>query len=275
MSAPEARGAAPEAAAAAPCRLLAWDSEHFGLRIARLTTGRPTGDDLARALAWCRGEAIDCLYLLADAADPTSIRCAEAAGFGLVDVRVTLEHSLGPSGGPPATAGIAIRSAAAPGDLAALGAIAAAAHRGTRFWNDPRFPDADCGRLYRAWIENSARGWADAVLVAEAAAARRDAGPLAGYVTCHLDGAAGSIGLVGVDAGCRGAGLGGALVAAALDWLAAHGAARAEVVTQGANIAAQRLYQRAGFVTREIGLWYHLWPRGRADARDTPGSAAR
>lgn len=263
--------------AAAPCEPLAWDSEHFGLRIARLTTGRPTADDLARARAWCAEEAIDCLYLLADAGDPAAVRRAEAAGFGLVDVRVTLERPIGPAeAAGAARGGAAIHTAAVPGDLPALAAIAAAAHRGTRFWNDPRFPDADCERLYRAWIENSARGWADAVLVAEAAAGPSGDGTVAGYLTCRLDGAAGSIGLVGVDPRHRGAGLGGALVAAALGWLAAHGAERAEVVTQGANAAAQRLYQRAGFVTREVGLWYHLWPRtGRDDAREAAGSAAR
>ncbi len=254
---------AARAVAAAPCEPLAWDSEHFGLRIARLTTGRPSADDLERARAWCAEQAIDCLYLLADAGDPAAVRRAEAAGFGLVDVRVTLERPLGAAEAADGVRGaeVAIRPAAVPGDLPALGAIAAAAHRGTRFWNDPGFPDADCERLYRAWIENSARGWADAVLVAEAAPGTQDTGAAAGYVTCRLDGAEGSIGLVGVDARRRGAGLGGALVAAALGWLAAHGAERAEVVTQGANVAAQRLYQRAGFVTREVGLWYHLWPR--------------
>jgi ribosomal protein S18 acetylase RimI-like enzyme len=31
------------------------------------------------------------------------------------------------------------------------------------------------------------------------------------------------------------------------------------VVTQGRNVAAQRLYQRAGFVTASTQLWYHRW----------------
>lgn len=261
----------PAASPAAPCERLAWDSEHFGLRIGRLTARRPSAEELELAAAWCRDHAIDCLYLLADAADPTAVRRAEEAGFGLVDVRVTLERALGP-GDREAAAGAAIRPASVPGDLVALGAIAATAHRGTRFYNDPGFPDADCERLYRAWIDNSARGWAGAVLVAEAAGSAGSASEPAGYVTCHLDGTDGSIGLIGVAAGHRGAGLGGALVAAALGWLADRGANRAEVVTQGANVAAQRLYQRAGFVTRELGLWYHLWPGG---AGDRTGRASR
>src|SRR5207247_8333229 len=52
------------------CRFLPWDSEFFGLRIAalELAAGAPVAaPSFERALAWCRSEAIDCLYLLAAA----------------------------------------------------------------------------------------------------------------------------------------------------------------------------------------------------------------
>ena len=50
-----------------------------------------------------------------------------------------------------------------------------------------------------------------------------------------------------------------ALIAAALDWCEAEGAEEVAVVTQGRNVAAQRLYQRCGFVTQRLELWYHKW----------------
>jgi hypothetical protein len=31
------------------------------------------------------------------------------------------------------------------------------------------------------------------------------------------------------------------------------------VVTQGNNLAAQRLYQTCGFLSRDLQLWYHKW----------------
>ena len=45
----------------------------------------------------------------------------------------------------------------------------------------------------------------------------------------------------------------------ALDWFATQGVEKVTVVTQGRNGAAQRLYQRCGFVTGSIHLWYHKW----------------
>ena len=109
--------------------------------------------------------------------------------------------------------------------------------------------------LYETWIRRSCEGYADAVLVAETGG-----GP-AGYITCHLSGSppAGSIGLVGVGGDARGAGTGTTLVGAAIEWFQGRGVQEVSVVTQGRNLAAQRLYQRAGFRIQAVELWYHKW----------------
>jgi RimJ/RimL family protein N-acetyltransferase len=69
----------------------------------------------------------------------------------------------------------------------------------------------------------------------------------------------GRIGIFAVAAEAQGKGLGHRLVDAALTWLARQGAARVTVVTQGRNSQAQRVYQRAGFRTHLVELWYHCW----------------
>ena len=71
--------------------------------------------------------------------------------------------------------------------------------------------------------------------------------------------AAGQIGLVGVHPDARGNGVGAALVNAGLRWFGSVGARDVAVVTQGQNVTAQRLYQRCGFATSRIELWYHKW----------------
>jgi dTDP-4-amino-4,6-dideoxy-D-galactose acyltransferase len=221
-----------------PCERLDWDSEFFGRRIARVRS-------LAGALEWAAAERIDCLYFLADP-DPESIAAAEASGFRLVDIRVTLERPLGEA--PERPTGI---RPARPEDIPALRAIAARAHHGGRFDADPVF-HARRAALYETWIENSCRGYADAVFVSSAE------NLAAGYVSCHLSPEKeGSIGLLAVDTPFRQRGLGARLVNAALEYFRENGMRRARVVTQGANSASQRLYQNCGFRTVATQLWYH------------------
>jgi dTDP-4-amino-4,6-dideoxy-D-galactose acyltransferase len=239
------------------CEVLAWDSEFFGCRIGRIVPIGATGDRLDRAVlaevdAWCRTEAIDCLYFLAGSGDPATAALAEESGFRLVDLRVTLEGPLTPGPSP-----IPVRQSRIE-DIPALRRIAAASHHDSRFYADPHFDRGRCDELYATWIEKSCRGeGADVVLVAEAD------GAAAGYISCRMlsegTGLIGLIGLIAVDAAARGRGLGGALVGAAQSWLAARGASRVRVATQGRNARAQRFYQAHGLLTQSIGLWFHRW----------------
>jgi dTDP-4-amino-4,6-dideoxy-D-galactose acyltransferase len=81
-----------------------------------------------------------------------------------------------------------------------------------------------------------------------------------GYISCHLlDQAKGQIGLCGVSKESQGKGIGLLLVSASLRWFVDHGVQRATVVTQGRNCKAQRLYQRCGFLTQSVQLWFHKW----------------
>jgi dTDP-4-amino-4,6-dideoxy-D-galactose acyltransferase len=249
------------------CDFLEWDSAHFGYRIARAAGNRLDRSNLGAMLAWCETHQIDCLYFLADSHDGQTIRLAEATQFSLVDVRLTLDRHLDRTTTPcPVSAGLTIREWR-PGDLAALRAIARQSYRDTRFYYDGHFATASVDALYETWIEKSCRGYADAVLVAEAEQ------QAAGYLSCHiLDGAWGQVGLVGVHPAWQGQGIGHALVDSALGWFAARGLQQVRIVTQGRNIAAQRLYGCCGFLPRTLQLWYHRWfPSGSAMAAGTGG----
>ena len=87
---------------------------------------------------------------------------------------------------------------------------------------------------------------------------------VAGFVTCHVDGTKGSIGLIAVDERARGKGLGAALVLSANSWFREAGVSSVTVVTQGANLPAQRLYQAAGFASQAVEIWFHLTLSGNA-----------
>ncbi len=251
--------------------------------------GRLAPETLAAIERWVAREGIECLYFLADPGDPETAPLAEESGFRLVDLRVTLERRLGGSGGDKAAAAAAVSSAgppaaavpagdtdvaaagepekttrppvpvrpAAAADLPRLRRIAAASHRDSRFYHDRHFDRRRCDALYAGWIETSCADPAGVVLVAAAA---DPAGPPAGYVTGTIgEDGEGRIGLFAVAADARGRGVGGALIAAVLDWFAGRGADPVSVVTQGRNVRAQRLYQRFGMRTRSVEPWFHRW----------------
>jgi dTDP-4-amino-4,6-dideoxy-D-galactose acyltransferase len=182
-----------------------------------------------------------------DAGDVAESLAAQGAGFRLVDVRVELHR--------PTAAGHAAVREHHEGDVQALRSMARVSHSDTRFYADPRFPRGRCDDLYEVWIRRSCDGWAQTVLVPD------EGGTPAGYVTVHVDeaGQRGSIGLIAVAPDGRGRGVGETLVRGAVDWCHRRGLREILVVTQGRNVSAQRVFQRCGFRTATVGLWFHKW----------------
>ena len=58
-------------------------------------------------------------------------------------------------------------------------------------------------------------------------------------------------------------------VRAAQRWFADHDAAVVTVVSQGGNRAAQRTYERCGFLNDDTALWFHRWFAGPSGATGT------
>ena len=234
----------------ASCAFLPWDSEFFGVRIARLVSGKLTPDLLSEAMRWCESEKIECLYFLAESGDRETVRLAEDARFRFVDIRVKLTREL--DSAPPVQRAGSVRLFMGP-DLPALKTIARVGHRASRFFSDPRF-GADAGeRLFDVWIERSCRNPASTVLVAESE------GTASGYCAIHVEDGEGVIGLIAVAPRMQGRGLGRDLIAAASTHFQQQGIQKISVVTQGRNIQGQKLYQRCGFITESVMLWYHKW----------------
>ena len=245
------------------CELLEWDSQFFGVRVARVVGDWLDQHRIAEIDEWCRAARVDCLYFLSRFDQFQTTRLAEGYGFQLVDVRVILVFERFSSGvkgnedvrGP----NVSIRPAR-DDDLPVLREIAQRSYRHSRFYYDEHFRRNRCDELYAVWIEKCCHGRADIVLVAEMA---DFTGPI-GYVTCKLDRGyrLGEIDLVAVAEAAAGRGVGLCLIDVAKQWFRDNEVARVMVATQGRNIAAQRLYQRSGFLTHGVQLWYHRWFEG-------------
>ncbi len=243
------------------CIFLPWDTHFFGVRIGRVNPHYLTKTSMRDILKWEKSNSIDCLYFLAEFDDPETIRLAEANHFQLEDIRITLESNRSRNEkNIYRVVGNIITRTVQPADISTLEDIARKSHKDTRFYFDRNFSKEKCDSLYATWIRRSCEGWADQVLVAEMN------GRAVGYITCKaLDESVGQIGLVGVDEQARGQGIGKSLILAALDWFSIHNIHSAQVVTQGRNISAQRLYQKCGFTIHSLQLWYHRWTNRPGD----------
>jgi ribosomal protein S18 acetylase RimI-like enzyme len=219
--------------------LLTWDTEFWGTRV-----GRAFDPDIDK---WAIDNTIGCMCLLIDAEDHKAIHRAEQNGARLMDTRIEFVRQTGPE--------VAISRSVRDEDVDYLAEIARTAFRGlTRFYADPRFADSRCSELYETWLRSSVNGWAKEVRMVN-----DGIGP-AGFVTIHDDGEhRASIGLIAVAKRARSRGVGLNLTKAAVDWAYHEGFTDISVVTQGCNDAAQRTFQRAGFVTSNVAVWLHKW----------------
>ncbi len=234
---------------------LPWDSDHFDRRIARASAPQLDATLCRRLLQACEDQSIDCLYFLADAADQDTVSLLQQNGFDFVDIRLTLVGNVNSMPKYTPVDDIQFRLGDA-GDISALLPIAASSYRQSRFYVDRRFGSEKASEMYEIWLRKCLTpDRAQAVVVAELQ------GSPIGYVTCRVDSATGEggIGLVGVAESGRGLGVATGMTHYAIRWMREQDASRISVVTQGRNVPAQRLFQRCGFVTGAVELWFHKW----------------
>ncbi len=232
---------------------LGWDSDLFGFEIGRVAHG--TGATaLADAVREGDKRGLRCLYLLVPAADADLLELAQRLGFLVRDVRLEFRR---PVEGHPANMNGLRR--ATQGDLAVLEPIARERFVTTRFFLDPEFPRDRSAELYVRWLRGGIEARAGKVTLI--------AGDGRGFITCRLDRVAGAghIELIAVAADAERTGMAGSLMEGAGELFAEAGMRTALVVTQAANIAAQRLYQRYGYRTADAAVWLHRWREGHED----------
>jgi dTDP-4-amino-4,6-dideoxy-D-galactose acyltransferase len=233
---------------------LAWDSDFFGINIGYVSCLRLTPNIEKRVKGFIRKEKIDMLEYLCNCHDKKSVMTAEKNGYSFVDIRLTFEKQLRKTERINIPEGYLIRKATKD-DIGRLKKIAGNIYKLSRYYYDANFDQVKVSEFYANWIEKAVLGTFDHYT----------------YVLCHGEAPVGfcsvreqrknaaSIGLFGMSADYSGKGLAQILLDATLQKLKENGIDYVEVVTQGRNYGAQRLYQRAGFVTKSTELWYHKW----------------
>ena len=226
---------------------LVWDSAFFGMRVDAVSV---TGSDAAQSLLDClQREVARLTYVffepqLAEGDDLR--RILRAAGGLPYGTRALYRKTMDESCKSACSSSCRVVT-----KTPALEALAYVSGGCSRFLRDPGLAPS-FRRLYGTWLDRElARGQ---VFV------RPDAAAPKGMVTVSVtEAGCGKIGLMAVDASCRGTGVGTSLMQDAESWLRRRGVTVYEVVTQGENAGACALYEKCGFTRASTTEIWHVW----------------
>jgi GNAT superfamily N-acetyltransferase len=251
---------------------LAWDTNHFGLRCARIgpVCVHPACSPSERievlsplvdqALDWCRDHGFRLVLRRMVAARNAEASVFEARGFRLVDMITTLTASADGTGSSD------IRPLE-DRDLPSARRIVAESFTQTRFLADRRLDPAKSRDVYVQWLNGLATGAGSGEKQGDGAAVlvASEGADVAGFVALRRDPLQdpvfgvrlASIELFAVAAAARGRGHGARLLAAAKSWARSRAAALVEASTWAAAGDALRSYRSAGFEMRDSLLSFH------------------
>ena len=225
---------------------LQWDSVFFGLRIGRTDiVSNERWQMLLQEVSSLQMQ-YDLIYVFSERELPT-----DTIGMRLVDTKTIYAKSIDTSAIMPATVEH-YQESLPNADLYRLALVSGVY---SRFRLDDSLPIDSYERMYRCWIERSVDGsMADLVFV------HRTDNQIDGMITLKIDDDIAHIGLVAVDEGAQGKGIGTMLIKSVEAYLQGNTMVRhLKVATQWANKPACQLYEKNGFVVEEKTNIYHWW----------------
>jgi|TARA_B100002003_G_C14146049_1_gene551042 dTDP-4-amino-4,6-dideoxy-D-galactose acyltransferase len=238
------------------CQKREWDSNFFGVNVGYISCLRLTPNIEKYIKKFVRKEKIDLLEYLCNCHDKESVSIAEINNYSFVDIRITFEQTLNNKMIIEESNEFSFRKGEEK-DIEKLREIAKGIYKYSRYCYDTNFDRDKVFEFYSGWVEKAILGQFDDYA----------------YILCHNDEPVGfctitehsfdaaRIGLVGIASNYTGNRLAQYLLNMSMLQLQQKGIKYMDVVTQGRNYAAQRLYQKCGFVTKMTELWYHKWFR--------------
>jgi len=236
-------------------KLMEWDSDFFGFNIGYVSCRRLTENIESYIKQKSQELNIDMIQYNCNCHDQVSILTAEKNGYSFVDVRVTFELMLQRMNDINSDLDLIIFRKGEEKDIERLRVIAGEIYTLSRYYFDQKFNHEKVREFYEGWLEKGIRGeYDDYCFILEA-----DQQPVAFTTVKENDDGTADIGIVGVDKNYSGRSLGTILIQKVIKELRKKNLSVLRVVTQGRNYPAQRLYQKSGFITNQMELWYHKW----------------
>lgn len=235
--------------------VLDWDSAFFGVKVARLNDPGLSDPQLADALAALRADGVRLVYWHANR--PRDADVIGRLGGHLADRKVTYVMDVrghGSVNGALDVPDVRVEPYSPAMPLQDMESLAIQSGEQSRFALDRNIPREAFCALYTRWIHRAiGKEMAQEVLVIRAGER------VVGMVTLGVKDGRGDIGLLAVDQHHRGQRHGERLLHAAQCWFQQTGLRVGQVVTQGANVPACRLYEKCGYTVETVQHVHHFW----------------
>ncbi len=231
------------------CKKKPWDSEFFGFSIGQIEKDYLNKSELKLVDEWASKEDIKLIYYLLKSPKPDYLQAAEDSGYKYRDLRLEFDLNL-------KTWNLGILKShrsrkVKESDLNELKQIASKSYGLSRFYHEPIIGSQKADKLFEVWIDKNFKDEDTEIFILE------ESQKVGAFFSAKIKAENATIELVGVSEQFRGKGLGQELLAHGLAELKELGLANIFVVTQGSNVAAQRLYQKMGFMTANAATWLH------------------
>jgi dTDP-4-amino-4,6-dideoxy-D-galactose acyltransferase len=237
--------------------LLDWDSQFFGMIIAKIYPNKLKMEELKHILSILRNKSVELVYWATDPLDDETQIAAKLFDGILVDCKMTYEAVLTNDNEELSEAcwlGVEQFKGKTPNHV--MENLAIEAGKFSRFKKDSSFPYEKFERLYRHWIcESINNNLADVVFISRS----KSHDSIEGMITVRIMDNQGEIGLVAVNKNVRGQKIGSKMIRAAKHWVKHKGCDKIKVVTQQANTSGRALYEKNGFQVKKIENFYHFW----------------
>jgi len=234
--------------------ILEWDSNFFGFKVCRINEPSLSNDELTEVLKLLNSLQIDLVYYSKENKLTSLNGISAFYDIKLVDKKTTFAKKLNLSSVVNQNSAISEYKENYPEKKLLELAIESGVY--SRFNVDEKIERGKYQELYSLWIINSV----SKKLAKEVLVFRAD-NEIAGFVTLGEKNERADIGIIAVDSFYRGKGIGKSLMLSAEKWFIDKKYSSIQVVTQGENIPACRLYESCGYNIDKVEYFYHLWKK--------------
>jgi len=233
-------------------KILDWDSDFFGTKVARITEQNLTAEQLTNLIYELQRKFVKLVYWSSD--QKYNGNLIKRLSGNLLDNKITfaIDFNTVDLDDFNSSAIVEIYSESMP--LSELEDLAVQSGEYSRFAADPNIPHSKYIALYKTWITHSVtKKLAHEVLVI------RENKHIVGMITLGENNGRGDIGLIAVNSKQRGKKYGQKLIYAAQQWFVQNEYRFGQIVTQEKNTPACNLYKKCGYSVEKIEYFYHFW----------------